>query len=431
MNNTIANPIHRRTFIARSAAALAASSVAGFPSITRAADERPLKLGIVGCGGRGTGAIGNALAADKNVILTAMGNIARDRLDKSLESIATAKPDQVQVDEAHKFIGLDAIDKVLASGVDVVILTTPPGFRPEHLKKAVAAGKHTFCEKPVAVDAPGVRDVIATAAEAQRKGLAIQSGFCWRSNLAERATFEQILGGAIGDVRCYYGTYLANSPWVKERKPEWTDLEYQLRNWLYFAWLSGDHLVEQAIHTVDKMSWAFGDVDPVSATALGGRQQRVEAQYGHIYDHFAVSYLYPGGTRGFVFCRQQQGCDNDNSDEIIGAEGVCKINGFKPIHAITGKTEWKYAGPKNNMYQTEHEAMFASIRKGEPINKARELAHSTMLGIMGRMSAYTGKTITWEEAMKSEEVLAPAEPLTWDMKLPVPPVPMPGRTKFS
>jgi predicted dehydrogenase len=431
MNNTTANSLNRRAFLARWAAALAATSVAGFPSIVRAADEKILKLGIVGCGGRGTGALNNALSADKNVVLTAMGDAFRDRIYTSYDNINKTKPDQVKVEEGNKFVGLDAIGQVLATDVDVVILTTPPGFRPLHLKKAVAAGKHVFCEKPVAVDAPGVRDVIATAAEAKRKGLGIQSGFCWRSNYAERETFKQIHSGAIGEVRSYYGTYLGSSPWVKERKPEWSDLEWQLRNWLYFTWLSGDHLVEQAIHTVDKMSWAFKDVNPVSVTALGGRQQRIEEEYGHIYDHFAVSYQYPEGRRGFVYCRQQQGCDNENADEIIGADGTAAINGFRKLHAITGKNAWKYDGPTNDMYQTEHEEMFAALRKGEPLNFGEALAHSTLLGIMGRMSAYTGKTITWDDALNSKEVLAPTAPLTLDMKLPVPPVAMPGRTKFS
>ena len=431
MSNTSDNSLNRRTFLTRSAAALAASSVMGFPSIVRADNEKILKLGIVGCGGRGTGALNNALSADKNVVLTAMGDVVRERIYTSFDNISKTKPAQVKVEEGKKFVGLDAIDQVLASDIDVVILTTPPGFRPAHLKKAVAAGKHPFCEKPVAVDAPGVRDVIATAAEAKKKGLSIQSGFCWRANYAERTMFEKIHGGAIGDVRSYYGTYLANSPWVKERKPEWTDLEWQLRNWLYFTWLSGDHLVEQAIHTVDKMSWAFKDVDPISATALGGRQQRTEEQYGMIYDHFAVSYEYPAGARGFVYCRQQAGCDNENADEIIGADGTARINGFRKLHTITGKNTWKYDGPKNDMYQTEHEEMFAALRKGQPVNYGDKLAHSTLMGIMGRMSAYTGKTITWEQALNSTEVLAPKEPLTWDMKLPTPPIPMPGRTKFS
>jgi myo-inositol 2-dehydrogenase / D-chiro-inositol 1-dehydrogenase len=431
MTNKSATPLPRRDFLTRSAAALAATSVLGFPAIVRADNDKILKLGIVGCGGRGTGAIGNALSADKNVILTAMGDVVRDRIYTSHENISKTKPDQVKVEEGKKFVGLDAIDEVLKTDVDVVILTTPPGFRPQHLKKAVAAGKHVFCEKPVAVDAPGVRDVIATAAEAKKKGLGIQSGFCWRSNYGERAIFEQILQkDAIGKVRSYYGTYLANSPWVKERKPEWTDLEWQLRNWLYFTWLSGDHLVEQAIHTVDKMSWAFGDIDPISATAMGGRQQRIEEQYGMIYDHFSVAYEYPEGARGFVYCRQQAGCDNENADEIIGADGTARINGFRKLRTISGKNTWKYEGPANDMYQTEHEEMFAAIRKGQPLNYGEKLAHSTLMGIMGRMSAYTGKTITWEQALKSEETLAPKEALEWNMKLPVPPVPMPGRTKF-
>jgi len=430
MNNISDTHLNRRTFLTRSAAAVAATSVIGFPAIVRADNEKTLKLGIVGCGGRGTGALGNALSADKNVVLTAMGDVVRERLYTSFDNISKLKPDQVKVEEAQKYIGLEAIDQVLATDVDVVILTTPPGFRPQHLKKAVAAGKHVFCEKPVATDAPGVRDVIATAAEAKKKNLGIQSGFCWRSNYAERAIFQKIHEGAIGDVRSVYGTYLGNTPWVKERQPGWTDLEWQLRNWMYFTWLSGDHLVEQAIHTVDKMSWAFGDVDPVSATALGGRQQRVEEQYGHIYDHFAVSYDFPDGKRGFVFCRQQAGCDNETADEIIGAEGVAHINGSRKMRTLSGKSTWKYDGPQNEMYQTEHEEMFAAIRQGTPLNYGDKLAHSTLMGIMGRMSAYTGKTITWEQAMASEEVLAPKEPLTWDMKLEVPPVAMPGRTKF-
>ncbi len=430
MNNNSDTPLNRRTFLARSAAALAATSVAGFPAIVRANNDKTLKLGIVGCGGRGTGALSNALSADKNVVLTAMGDVVRERIYTSHENISKTKPDQVKVEEGKKLVGLEAIDEVLATDVDVVILTTPPGFRPQHLKKAVAAGKHTFCEKPVAVDAPGVRDVIATAAEAKKKGLAIQSGFCWRASFAEREIFRRIHAGEIGDVRSVYGTYLTGALWSKERQPGWTDLEWQLRNWMYFTWLSGDHLVEQAIHTVDKMCWAFGDAAPLTATAVAGRQTRTEEQFGHIFDHFGVTWTFPNDARGFVFCRQQVGCDSETADEITGTQGTARINGSRKLQVITGKNSWRYDGPKNDMYQTEHEEMFASIRAGTPVNFGKELAHSTMVGIMGRMAAYTGKTVTWEEALNSTEVLAPKEPLTWDMKLPMPPVAMPGRTKF-
>lgn len=430
MNHPSATPLDRRAFLTRSAAALAATGLAGFPAIGRAGRDQTIKLGIIGCGGRGTGALANALSADKNVVLTAMGDVVRERLYTSFENISKTKPEQVRVEEGKKFVGLDAVDQVLASDVDVVILTTPPGFRPEHLKKAVAAGKHTFCEKPVAVDAPGVRDVIAAAAEAKKKGLAIQSGFCWRASYGEREIFKKIHAGAIGDVRSVYGTYLSGPGWSKERQPEWTDLEWQLRNWMYFTWLSGDHLVEQAIHTVDKMCWAFRDVNPLTASAVGGRQQRIEEQFGHIYDHFGVTWTFPNDGRGFVFCRQQAGCDNETADEILGTTGTARINGSRKMQVITGQESWRYDGPKNDMYQTEHEEMFASIRRGEPVNFGEVLAHSTMVGIMGRMAAYSGKTVTWEQALNSQEVLAPKEPLTWDMKLPMPPVAMPGRTKL-
>jgi myo-inositol 2-dehydrogenase / D-chiro-inositol 1-dehydrogenase len=225
---------------------------------------------------------------------------------------------------------------------------------------------------------------------------------------------------------------MGNTPWVKPRQEGWTDLEYQLRNWMYFTWLSGDHLVEQAVHTVDKMCWTFDDVDPVSATAMGGRVQRVEEQYGQIYDHFAVQYEYPNGARGFVFCRQMQGCFNEVADRYMGTKGtVEQISGrYNRIKMLEGDN-WKYDGDNNDMYQTEHDEFFASIRRGEPVNFADKMAHSTMVAIMGRMAAYTGQTITWEDAIASKEVLAPSEKLDMKMTLPTPPVAIPGRTKFS
>jgi predicted dehydrogenase len=204
-----------------------------------------------------------------------------------------------------------------------------------------------------------------------------------------------------------------------------------MRNWLYFTWLSGDHIVEQCVHTIDKMSWAFGDVDPIQAVAIGGRQQRIEPEYGHIYDHFGVTFEYPDGARGFIFCRQQAGTYSENADHIIGTKGVCKINGFGNVHRITGENSWKYEGPKADMYQVEHDEFFASLRKGEPLNFGERLVHSTLLGILGREAAYTGKAVTWEELNNSKQVLAPQAPLAWDMKLEVPPVPMPGRTKLA
>jgi predicted dehydrogenase len=424
----------RRQFLTASSAAAGGAALLGaFPHIGNAQEAKGLRIGLVGCGGRGTGAANDALMADRYNSLVAIGDLFPEQIEKSLANITKSKGDQVQVPEKQRFVGLDAIDKVLACDLDIVLLTTPPGFRPEHLRRAIAAGKHVFCEKPVAVDAPGVRSVLETAKLAKQKNLGIQSGFCWRANFAERATFEKLHSGFAGEVRSYYGTYLTQTPWVKARQPGWTDLEWQIKNWMYFTWLSGDFLTEQAVHTVDKMSWAFKDEKPKSALALGGRQQRVESEFGHIYDHFAVTYDYEGGRRGFVFCRQQQGCDNDNSDQIICADATCSINGFRPLHRISGKVTWDYersGGKKNQMYVTEHEEFVASIRSGTPLNMGEQLAHSTLLAIMGRMSAYTGRTIAYDDALASEEKLGPQGPLDWNMKLDVPPVAMPGRTKF-
>ncbi len=428
--------LSRRTFLgASSAAALGTALSAGIPSIGRSQSAAPksLKIALVGCGGRGTGAANQALQADSTNELIAVADIAPDQIEKSLAQLVVAAEAQVKVDDAHKFVGLDAIDKVLAlPELDVVLLTTPPGFRAEHFEKAVQAGKHAFCEKPVAVDGPTFRRFLAAADESKKKNLGVQSGFCWRSKYAERETQKRIHEGMIGDLRATYGTYLGNTPWVKPRLEGWTDLEYQLRNWMYFTWLSGDHLVEQAVHTVDKMCWAFNDIDPVSATATGGRQQRVEDQYGHVFDHFSVQYEFPAGARGFIFCRQQQGCANEVADHFLGTKGtVDQISARYNRITVPGGENWKYSGPNNDMYQTEHDEFFASIKEGKPLNNAHVLAHSSMVAVLGRMAAYTGQTVTWEEAINSKESLAPAGPLDWKMKLETPPVAIPGRTKFA
>jgi predicted dehydrogenase len=440
------NPsLSRRTFLTASTVATIGAAIGSAPGIGRAqGTTKTLNIALVGCGGRGTGAASQALHADTNIQLIAMGDIAADQIDKSLQNLKAATaaaadgstpagPEKVKVDDNHKFVGLSAIDQVLAlPDLDVVILTTPPGFRAEHFEKAVKAKKHAFCEKPVAVDGPTFRRFLAAAAESKAQGLGCQSGFCWRSKYAERQTQQRIRDGMIGDVRATYGTYLGNTPWVKPRKPDWTDLEYQLRNWLYFTWLSGDHLVEQAVHTVDKMCWTFNDVDPISAVATGGRQQRVEAEYGQVWDHFSVEYLFPNGARGFIACRQQQGDFNEVADRFYGTKGtVDQISGRTNAITTFGGEKWKYTGPNNDMYQTEHDEFFASIREGKPLNNAEKLAHSSMVAVLGRMAAYTGQQITWEDAIASKESLAPQGPLDMKMKLETPPVAIPGRTKFS
>lgn len=422
----------RRSFLKNSSLGVAAISAApfvAFPSKTFAENSDTLKIGLIGCGGRGSGAAGQALSADKNVVLHAMGDMFEDRLNSSLANLKAAHSDRVKVTPETSFVGVDAFQKVINSGVDVVLLATPPGFRPQHLKAAIEAGKHVFCEKPMAVDGPGVRSVLQTAEEARKKKLALVSGFCWRSNYGERALMQRVHEGQIGEPMGLHTTYNTGPIWVKPRQPGQTDLEYQLRNWYYFAWLSGDHIVEQAVHSLDKMSWAMKDVPPVRCVAHGGRQVRTGKEYGHIFDHFSVVYEYENGARGFHFCRQQAGCATDNSDYFIGTKGIAKIKAFGPL-SISGEKPWRFVGERPDMYQVEHNELFASIRKGEPINHGTWMSYSTLLAIMGRMAAYTGQIVTWEQAMNSEEKLGP-DHLEWNMTLPIPPVAMPGQTKLA
>ena len=434
MNDPILTPKNpnRREFIKTSSAAVIGGAMASlsFPARSFASNSDTIKVGLIGCGGRGTGAAGQALNADKNVVVSAMGDVFEDQLAGSMRALQSVAADRVQVDPDHRFVGLDAYQKVLASGVDVVILATPPGFRPIHLKAAVDAGKHIFCEKPMAVDGPGVRAVLAAAEEAKKKKLCLASGFCWRSDYPKRDTFGRVLNGDIGDITSIYSTY--NTGPVKDstiRKPDWTDLQVQLRNWYQFSWLCGDHIVEQAVHSIDMMAWAMGNVPPVRATANGGRQ--VRTSLGNIYDHFAVVYEYENGARGFHFSRQIAGCSNDYSVNIAGTKGHCLVDCTRTRHVITGEHPWTNTAKKGtDMYQVEHNELFAAIRKGETINHGVWMAHSTLTAILGRMAAYTGQTVTWEQALNSEEVLAP-ENIAWDAHLQMPPpIPMPGKTKL-
>lgn len=407
------------------------ATLAGFPAVLKGAPTgQAIKVGLVGCGGRGTGAAAQAMKADDYAELTAVADIDPERIDKSLETLRKAAGAKIKVEKQNQFIGLDAYQKLLNSGIDVVLLATPPGFRPTHLKAAIDAGKHVFCEKPVAVDAPGVRAVLATAKLAKEKNLSLMSGFCWRYSTHIRETFKQIHGGAIGNVVAYYATYYTNPvkpmPPASERPAGMSDVEWQLRNWYNFVAFCGDSLVEQAVHSADKIAWAMKDQPPVSCVATGGRQ--IPAEGGNIFDHFAVNYLYPNNVRAFLGSRQMVGCHNENSDYILGSEGTCTI-GRGPNPRIEGKTRWTFEGQKNDMYQQEHDELFASIRQGKPLNDGERMSHSTMLAMMGRMAAYTGQQITWDQAMNSQEILFP-EKLEWGGKLPVTPMPQPGITKF-
>ncbi|MEQ8688030.1 MAG: Gfo/Idh/MocA family oxidoreductase [Imperialibacter sp.] len=424
----------RRDFLRNTGTLAAASALPFFsrvPAFGNALDTKTLRVGLIGCGGRGTGAANQALAADDNVVLVAMADLFDDRLTESHANLTKIHPDKMKVDKSRQYLGFDGADKIInATDIDVVILTTPPYFRPEHFEKAVNAGKHIFCEKPMAVDAPGARRVMEAVRLAEQKKLNIMSGFCWRYHTPKRATFQKILDGAIGEVTTVYNTYNTGALWLRDTQPGWSKLRKDMRNWLYHTWISGDHLIEQAIHSVDMQSWALGDVLPASVTGTGGRQSRVEPEFGNVYDHFALVYEYDNGARGFHFSRQQKNCSNSYAVESIGTEGTAMVNCIRNRHTITGKESWKYDGEDNDMYQQEHDELFAAIRAGKPVNDGKRMVESTMLGIMGRMAAYTGQTITYEQAWNSQEKLGP-DTVDEDTKWEDAPVAQPGITQFS
>jgi predicted dehydrogenase len=419
----------RRDFLRASTVAVAAGTLA--PAV-HAAGSDLLRVGLIGCGGRGTGAAAQALKADSNVQLVAIADAFEDRWQESLATLKNNKAvaHKVAVKPDHCFTGFDAYKHVIAAS-DVVLLCTPPHFRPLHLRAAVEAGKHVFAEKPVAVDAPGVRSVRATCELARKKKLSIVSGLCLRYDNGFKETVRRIHDGAVGEVVALQANDYRGRIWVKPRKPGWTDMYWQMRNWYYFTWLCGDFNVEQHVHFLDVCAWAMKNTYPVRAVGLGGRQVRTAPEYGHIYDHFSVVYEYADGVKFFSNCRQQPGCHNDMSAHVLGTKGRAQLsereNGLA-IHTAGGA--WHYAGPTNEMYQTEHDELFASIRRGKPINNGEYMTKSTLLAIMARMAAYTGQAITWEMAINSKEDLTPAR-YDWDLTLPVPRPARPGVTKFA
>jgi predicted dehydrogenase len=431
---------------------MAAAAAVGVPLIARgaergrASDPQPgaapepkgtpltgtLRIGLIGCGGRGTGAALQALKADPDSKLVAMGDIFSERIDSSLAEIAKALGDKAEgrldVPQERRFTGFDCHDKVLAAGVDVVLLCGYPAFRPAQYRAAIEAGKHVFVEKPLAVDGPGVRHVLETARMARSKGLSSLVGFCWRYNTGMREAYRRIHEGPIGDVVSAHTTYYTGTLPKRKRQPEWSDVEFQLRNWWHFAWISGDHIVEQAIHSIDRMAWAMGDRLPRQVVCLGGRQARTGEESGNVFDHFSAVFEYEDGLRAFHGTRQMDGCPSDNNDYIFGTKGSALVDGWRPLYQAkdpSGKVIWQRTDKDPDMYQCEHNELFAGIRSGNVINDTERGAHSTLMAIMARTSAYSGQTVTWEQAMNSEEKLGPDIVVFGPM--PVAPVPVPGR----
>jgi predicted dehydrogenase len=426
----LTDTIERREFLKKTGAA-AGVVAAGFPGIISGQTvTNAVKVGLVGCGARGRGAAGQALTADPNNELTALADIDEAIVSQAVTRLQGSERFGSRVKIDHTCVGLDAYNEVINSGVDVVLLATPPGFRPQHLTAAVNANKHVFCEKPCAVDSPGVREVMAAQKLAQSKNLALVSGMCWRYNNMIQAAIRQVHDGAIGRLVAHYSTYYTNP--VKPMPPEsarpigMSDTEWQIRNWYNFTWLCGDSLVEQAVHNADKIMWVMKDQPPQSAVGVGGRA--VPANGGNIYDHFAVSYAFPNGYRVFLANRQSTGCYNGTLDYIMGTEGTLLLGGGPArIEAPDGRIKWKFDGEEYDMYQREHDVLFASIRSGTPKNDDLNLATSTLLAIMGRHAAYTGQQVTWDQALSSEVSLVP-KPVDWTAKHDVPGLALPGQS---
>jgi len=453
MNNhshstNLSKDVSRRIFIRRSSLAMAgAAAVVHFPQVitSHAAPDDPIRVGVIGCGGRGTGAALNVLRAAtkvvypdkgyhtedavggpveaKNVTIVALADLFPDRLASCRSNL---KKVGINLADDHCFTGFEAYKQLLAlPDVNYIIHATPPHFRPRHVKAAIEAGKHVFLEKPAAVDGPGVQILFEAGELAQQKGLGIVAGTQRRHQGNYVETIKRIQEGAIGELMTGLAYWNGGEIWVVERQPGWSDMEWQCRNWNYFTWLGGDCIVEQHLHSIDVINWVM-NAHPVKATSLGGRQVRVDPIYGNVYDHFATEFEYEDGRRMFSQCRQINNCTNNVSELVVGTQGNANCAG--QIYP-KGGSEWRYSKKYLNPYEQEHLDLINSIREGKPLNEAKAIAESTLTAIMGRVSAYTGQTVTWDQVLNSKEDLSPAK---YEFgSLPFAPVAMPGKTKFA
>ena len=422
--------ITRRTFAQLTAAAAAAAALPQQAfAIGRRRNADPIRIGVIGCGGRGTGAARNAVEASENVFITALGDLFPDRLAEARTGFEKTAAENPRFKAAYKvtpetvFTGWDAYRKVLATDCDLIILATPPAFRSEHLLATANAGKHVFAEKPVAVDVATALRAMEAADLFKAKGLGYVAGTQRRHDHRYQDIIQRVHDGAIGEVITGSVYWNQGGLWSNPRKPEWSDMEFQLRNWLYYTWASGDHIVEQHVHNIDVANWVLGAY-PVKATAMGGRGTRTDPIYGHIFDHFAVEFEYADGRRITSWCRQQDGTMSRVREEFTGTLGRTNA-----ADRIEGRNAYASTRPQVNPYVEEHRDLVASIRAGTPLNEGHQIVKSNLAAILGRESAYTGQTISMDDLMKAPlNILPPA----WEFgTLAVPAVPTPGETRLD
>ena len=426
----------RREFLKTSAIAAGVASLNALPLVrsVHAAGSDTIKIGMIGCGGRCPGAAINAMNVDPGVRLVAMTDIFADRVQSRREMLRKEKPDQVQVDDAHCFSGLDGYKNVIES-VDVVLIACAAKFHAVYAKAAIQAGRHVFVEKPHAIDPLTLHELAAACQLAKEKRLSIVSGLQSRFLPAYQETIKRLHDGAIGDIVTMQETWLRGPYGLYHRQPKQSEMEYQFSNQYHFAWLSGDDVTQTLTHNLDRATWTMKEQTPVKAYGLAGRSASFGEVYGNVFDHHTVVYEYANGTKLYALCRTQNGCHEDNSSVYFGTKGRCNLTQFR----IEGAVNWHFQGPNANPYDLEHKALFAAIRSGEPINCGSYMVPSSQVAVMGQLACYCGKELTWDQVSKSEFAFTPKP---WDVRLdmdaPVKPdekgnypVPMPGITEFK
>jgi predicted dehydrogenase len=433
MKSELSDPgFTRREFLKTGTAAAVGTLVYG-GSLVQAEPQEKIRVGLIGCGGRGTGAAMDCVEASPDVVITAMGDLFPDGLAGSLQTLQQKLPTaNLGVTPETCFTGFDSYQKVVNAGVDMVLLAAPPFFRPQHLQAAVEAGKHVFMEKPVAVDPAGVRSVIASSERAAQKKLGIVAGTQRRHQKHYVEIMKRVRAGDIGDIvagECHWRmgalwVERAAQNWADRTAKQWSDMEWQVRNWLFTVWCSGDHIVEQHVHNLDIINWAIGD-HPVKCVGMGGRAARTEPMYGNVYDHFAVEYEYANGARILSMCRQTAGAMDSVFERVVGTKGFAYTDSADGY--IKGENPYSTDKESPNPYVQEHADLIASIKAGAPLNEGKQVAESTLTAIMGRMSAYTGRTVSWDWAMETSKLDLTPPHFEWK-ELPPLEVAIPGKT---
>ncbi len=423
----------RRDFLKTTAAATAAVSSLSIARGAHAAGDETVKIGMIGCGGRCSGAAAQSMKAGPHVKLAAMYDVFEDRVQSTRNSFKKARPDQMLVDDDHCFSDFDGYQNVIDS-VDVVLIACASKFHPMYAEAAIKSGKHVFVEKPHAIDPVGVRRMQAACDLAKEKGLSIVSGLQSRFHAGWQETVKRIHDGIIGDVVAMQSMFLRGPYGLHQRDPNMSETQYQFRNWYHFCWLSGDDVPQSLVHNVDRMSWIMKEEMPKWAFGLGGRSASFGVVYGDMYDHDTAVYEYESGARLYALCRTQHGCYGNSGDVIMGTKGTCYLGGCR----VEGETNWKYAGPHNNPYDAEQKALIDSVRDGKPINSGYHMVGSTMIGVLGQIACYSGKATTWDEALNSDlRYGPPPDVANFDMDPPTLPdatgnypLPKPGVTKL-